>query len=357
MVTPSLYVHIPFCTKKCPYCHFFVAPDRPDLKAPFLHALRQEWELRRLSGPFESIYFGGGTPALYPEAIEAVLSWAGPQTCEITVEANPEGAPFARFAAAGVNRVSIGVQSLDDALLKQLGRTHTAADARNAVLAAHRAGIRNITIDLMYEIPGQTLASWRDTLAQLADLPLTHLSLYNLTLEPGTPFGRQERKLRMLLPHPDHALLMLNEAIASLHALGLHRYEISAFAKPGFESHHNTGYWTARPFYGLGPSAFSYQKGTRSRNAASLARYQERLAAHEIPTDFTETLPLDAHLRELLAVELRLLRGVDKAKCPPFLHTALAKLVERGWLIEERGRIRLTEAGTLFYDSVAVELI
>ncbi len=353
----SLYVHIPFCTKKCPYCHFFVAPDRPDLKAPFLHALKQEWDLRELAGPFESIYFGGGTPALYPEAIEAVLSWAGPQTCEITVEANPEGAPFERFAAAGVNRVSIGVQSLDDALLKQLGRTHSASDARNAVLAAHRAGIHNITIDLMYEIPGQTVASWRDTLAQLADLPITHLSLYNLTLEPGTPFGRQERKLRTLLPHPEHALLMLNEAVQALHTLGLNRYEISAFARPGFESHHNTGYWTARPFYGLGPSAFSYREGTRSRNVASLFRYQERLAARASPTDFTETLAPEAHLRELLAVELRLLRGVPQEKFPLFLQESVAKLIQRGWLIEEEGRFRLTEAGTLFYDSVAVELI
>ncbi|HEX4840045.1 MAG TPA: radical SAM family heme chaperone HemW [Rhabdochlamydiaceae bacterium] len=360
----SLYFHIPFCRRKCPYCHFFVVPHETSAAQTLLTSLRLEWDLNKhlLQGKqIVSVYFGGGTPFLIgPEAILEILSWIQPtSTAEITLEANPEDVTLFSmqpFAKAGINRLSLGVQSLDNPLLKLLGRHHSAQQAISAVHTIKEAGISNVTIDLMYEIPQQTLSSWKNTLAQLKTLPITHLSLYNLTFEPQTVFYKKRSELIPQLPSSEESLEMLNLATQTLEKLGLKRYEISAFAKDGFTSCHNTGYWIGRPFLGFGPSAFSFWEGRRYRNICDLKKYSSHLQEGNTPVDFTEQLSPLTSLHERLAVKLRMLDGVDLKEFP--VNSALyQKLQERGWLHLDQDKARLTDQGLLFYDSVAEEII
>jgi oxygen-independent coproporphyrinogen-3 oxidase len=360
----SLYVHLPFCKRKCPYCHFFVIPHDAQKQKGLLKGLLQEWKLyqsRLENRRIVSVYFGGGTPYLsQPQAIAEILSWINPsQDCEITLEANPEDVTLVemrQFCKAGINRVSLGVQSLDDALLSQLGRHHTAEQAKRAIDSTNLAGIGNISIDLMYDIPSQTLLSWEKTLGQLGHLPITHLSLYNLTIEPHTVFYKKKSLLTPLLPSSDESLTMLTTAVQHLEALGLSRYEISAFAKPGFKAIHNTGYWTGRPFLGFGPSAFSYWEGERYRNFCDLKKYTTALEAGIVPVDFRETLTAEASLHERLAVRLRLLEGVDMRDFP-VEEKVYKNLVAKGWIEIDGRQARLTAQGLLFYDSVATEIV
>jgi oxygen-independent coproporphyrinogen-3 oxidase len=360
----SLYFHIPFCRRKCPYCHFYVTLQDNDLHKTLLDALRLEWDLQKnkiQDKKIVSVYFGGGTPFIIgPEAIQEILSWIDPPAdAEITLEANPEDVTLEAmqlFAQARINRVSLGIQSLNDDLLKVLGRHHSTGQAKEAVLATKKAGISNITIDLMYEIPTQTLASWRDTLDQVKSLPITHLSLYNLTIEPQTVFYKRRSDLTPLLPSSEDSLAMLSLAVESLNHMGLKRYEISAFAKEGYMARHNTGYWLGRPFLGFGPSAFSYFEGKRFRNFCDLKKYAAHLQTGRSPVDFEEQLSPLASLHERLAVKLRMLEGVDKGEFP-VNETLYQKLQDRGWIEVQEARVRLTDQGLLFYDSVAEDIV
>ena len=360
----SLYFHIPFCSRKCPYCHFYVTADKQSLKDLLLSSLQKEWDLYKdklVGKRVVSIYFGGGTPILFgPEAIRTVLSWISrPSVCEITLEANPENISLELMQAyhsVGINRVSIGVQSLDDHLLKVLGRRHSAQKAIQGIHQCYDAGLSNISIDLMYEIPYQTLPLWQETLAQLTGLPITHLSLYNLTIEPQTLFFKKSSQLIPHLPIPETCLEMLNLATQTLPQMGLKRYEISAFSQKGYESCHNRGYWQGRPFLGFGPSAFSYWEGKRFRNVAHLLKYAEKLNNNISPIDFEETLSPSARLKELLAIGLRRLEGVD-CKDFPLESKLYHELLQTGWVIFDQEKLRLTEQGLLFYDSVAEMII
>jgi putative oxygen-independent coproporphyrinogen III oxidase len=372
-VVVSLYFHIPFCTKKCPYCHFYVLPDNASLKALFLEGLKREWKqnLPLLKDKeIASVYFGGGTPTLlHPKEIEWILSQVKDlslsPSCEITLETNPESCSnMNEWAAIGINRVSIGVQSLDDSSLFHLGRNHSARTAKEAILTTFQAGIENISIDLMYDLPHQTLDSWEKTLQEIQQLPIQHLSLYNLTIEPNTPFFKRQKSLLSHLPSPDESLELLNRAITSLESIGLKRYEISAFARPSFTSKHNTGYWTARPFLGFGPSAFSYWEGRRFRNIPHLKKYLNELENDLSPVDFEEKLPYPDNLHELLSIRLRLLEGVDlidfqnsHGDLPEKTKQILTSLEKKGWLHCHLNQLKLTEEGLLFYDSVAETLI
>ncbi len=373
----SLYIHIPFCSKKCPYCHFYVTKEEEAEKDLLLRALLEEWQtvLPLLSHKkIVSIYFGGGTPLLFsPVRIHALLSkifssgLAVDPAVEITLEANPEGVtPFLmeQFRAAGINRVSLGVQSLDDECLKILGREHNAKRAELAVLDTFDAGIKNISIDLMYDIPHQKVDRWRGELKNLKNLPLSHLSLYYLTFEPETPFFRKQAILKAFVPQEEESLQLLETAVALFEEIGLFRYEVSAFAKEGFSSKHNLGYWTARPFLGLGPSAFSYWEGKRFRNIPHLKKYASLLAEGKSPVDFEERLLGPSHLAELLAVELRLLEGVNlksfqkkHGTLPSFFFEHFQSLEKKGWLKTVGDKIALSAQGLLFYDSVAAEII
>jgi oxygen-independent coproporphyrinogen III oxidase len=369
----SLYIHVPFCTKKCPYCHFFVQKDSQDGQEYFLEMLQKEWLLRSHlleKGELVSIYFGGGTPSLLsPDAIKCILDWVrkGPfpiaKDCEITLEANPEKTDknlVKQFKNAGINRISIGIQSFDDGLLTVLGRTHNSLSAKKAVMETYDAGIANISIDLMYELPSQTLLQWENSVKIATSLPITHLSLYNLVFEPGTVFYKKQKSLSSSLPSQEEALAMLDLATEAFKESGLLRYEISAFAKKGCESAHNTGYWKARPFLGIGPSAFSYIKGRRFQNVPHLKKWGKLIEEGSCPEHFTETLNSDRKQRELLAVELRLLKGVDLSNSSPFsdsLNKSINALIAEGFLEKKEATLRLSNKGLNFYDTVASEIV
>jgi oxygen-independent coproporphyrinogen-3 oxidase len=373
----SLYFHIPFCSKKCPYCHFFVLPDEERFKKPFLSALLKEFQMRLpnlLGKRIVSIYFGGGTPTKWaPENYEVLLDairGSGVEVaidCEITLEANPEDITLdlmRRFQALGINRVSIGVQSLIASDLVLLGRSHPAGRCVKAVQEVYAAGMGNISIDLMFELPMQTLKSWKQCLSAVSRLPITHLSLYNLTFEPHTVFFKKRDQLTAQLATQEERLEMLQIAVESLEAMGLNRYEISAFAKRGLHSRHNTGYWTGRPFLGFGPSAFSYWEGARFSNFAHFNAYLTSLNQSQFPLDFEEKLNFPFNLQELLAVGLRLVAGVNMShferrygSLPKDLKKKLQALIDKGWLCQEGNHVKLTPSGQLFYDSVASEII
>lgn len=373
----SLYFHIPFCTKKCDYCHFYVLPDKDFFKIQLLEGFGLEldqWAPHLAGKKLVSIYFGGGTPSLFGagplnkllKKIHSHIPFDA-ERIEITLEANPDLLTrqlMQEYADAGVNRISIGIQTLDDELLKRLGRTHNRSAALDAAYLTSDAGISNVSVDLMYDIPGQTLRSWQNTLVQVSALPITHLSLYNLTIEPQTVFFKYREALRKELPDAESSTQMYRMAQDTFEACGLKQYEISAFARNDLYSRHNVGYWTARPFLGFGPSAFSYWEDRRFRNVANLNRYLKALKEGLSPVDFDEALDPVKRRRELLAIALRLRKGVD---CAAFekQHGALdaatyetLQNLEKGGLIERSGNvIALSQRGILFYDTVAVEII
>ncbi|MDP1607782.1 MAG: radical SAM family heme chaperone HemW [Chlamydiales bacterium] len=360
----SLYFHIPFCTKKCPYCHFYVVPNKPDFHRLLEKGLELEWGLRKeliRNKPITSIYFGGGTPTLFgPKPIARVLERISFESNpEVTIEANPEEATkelFSEYRQIGINRLSLGVQSLDDRSLQTLERSHSAKRALEAIFAAAEAGFTNISIDLMYDLPGQTEASFLYTLEQIKKLPITHVSLYNLTIEPHTVFYKRREMLKPQIPSSDTSLRLLQHAINTLEGMGLARYEISAFGRPSI---HNSGYWTGRPFLGFGPSAYSFWGKSRFKNTANLQRYVKSLEQGILPVDFEETLPYPANLKELLAIQLRLKTGVNIENWDlpkDTLHT-LERLQQGGFLQQTASTWQLTDKGMLFYDTVAVELI
>ena len=264
-----------------------------------------------------SIYFGGGTPTLFPEGIEAILQRTSAP--EITVETNPEDVTFElmeKLQRLGVNRVSVGIQSLNNPLLKHLGRTHTAQKGVDAVKIIRKAGIKNISLDLMYELPYQTLETWNETVEEACKLPITHLSLYNLTFEPHTVFKKKEKELNPHLPDEETSAEMLKTAISRFEAAGLKRYEISALARSNKISIHNTGYWTGRPFIGYGPSAFSFWEGKRFRNICHMNQYIKLLDEGSFPVDFEEKLSSLGRLHEKLAIGLRLSEGIALSSIP-----------------------------------------
>lgn len=361
----SLYFHVPFCTRKCDYCHFYVIPNEERFKETYMRALHLEWMQKKPQMEnlrLVSIYFGGGTPSLLgPERIGAILDWICPDAgVEVTLEANPEHVTYSlmqNYQKAGINRISLGVQTFDASLLAILGREHSLEQSKQAVQATYSAGIENISIDLMYDIPTQTLQSWENTLSEALLLPIKHLSLYNLSIEPHTVFYKHRSRLRPQLPDQATSLSMLTHAIESLEMAHLKRYEISAFAASNTISHHNSGYWTFRPFLGLGPSAFSYWEGSRFRNIANLARYSKRLTSGLNAIDFSETLLPQEQLHERLAVGLRLIEGVLLPSLPFKTMETLKVFEARGWLVFEKERIRLTPEGLLFHDTIAEEII
>jgi oxygen-independent coproporphyrinogen-3 oxidase len=370
----SLYVHIPFCSKKCPYCHFFVTSSKTKEESRFIKALLSEWKMKESSIPKEKVitlYFGGGTPTeLSTENLAFLIRTfkaAYPNLKEITVEGNPESISFEKIQAlkeAGCNRFSIGVQSLVDHELINLKRQHEKNKAKEAIYTVFRAGIQNITIDLMYDIPGQTKETFLQTLRAIPELPITHLSLYNLVIEEQTAFKRIEKSLKKKMPNEQDSFEMLHLAIEHLEKAGLKRYEISAFAKEGFTSLHNTGYWLSRPFVGLGPSAFSDDGSTRSQNICHMEKYYQRVESSIDPVEFKECLHPQDRFNERFIVQLRMFTPLH---LPTFIKKhgnpksdffeALEHIEQKGWINRSNEMIILTKEGADFFEEIAVQLI
>ena len=369
----SLYFHLPFCSKKCPYCHFYVTKTKPKTQQDYFIALKQEWasKLPLLNGRvIYSIYFGGGTPSQVKiELLEDFLTMIFSSKIllhpdvEISFEANPEDLSLdylQKLKKLPVNRLSIGVQALDNPSLKILDRQHDAKKAIESIETAYKVGFANISIDLMYDLPLQTKQSWHETLSRVKDLPITHLSLYNLTIEPQTVFYKKRKELLPTLPSEPLSVYFLNRALETFASIGLDRYEISAFAKPGFYSRHNTGYWLGREFLGYGCAAFSYFNKKRFKNVADISKYVTRQKELISCVDFEEELETEASLRELLAIRIRLNEGAKLSFFPKLsqkLVEDIETLEQEGLLSTKNAILKLTPKGRLFYDTVASALI
>lgn len=373
MLSPlAIYIHVPFCRQKCAYCDFASFVGQEGSWQRYFEALQGEisaWADELRVREARSIFFGGGTPSIVPaEYIVATLNLlkhhiAFAQDVEITLEANPGTLTMEKLRAyrsAGVNRLSIGVQSFSDDLLRRLGRIHNGAQAAEAVRMAHAAGFENISIDLMYALPDQTMKAWQDTLHAALELPLAHISAYSLIVEEGTPMHRWVQAGSVRLPDDDTVNEMQRMAAHLLQKHGFARYEISNYARSGFESRHNITYWQGGEYLGLGSAAHSLLNNARFSNPPELPRY----LAGERMLDRTER-SLQDRLEERLMLETRMTRGLDLAHWrsefgDDLLKSkalAIRKLENYGLIEIENDFLRLTRFGLELQDSVVLELL
>ncbi len=368
----GLYVHVPFCEAKCTYCHFAIDPRRPgeDRQERYTRAVLAEMASAERS-PADTLYFGGGTPSLLATERVAQLvevareRFALPPTAEITVEANPrdlDGTGYRALLALGATRLSLGVQALDDGVLKEMGRHHSADDSRRAVEGARRAGFSNINLDVILGWPGETRERWRLCLDGIVALEPDHVSLYVLEVEGKTALAHRQRRGRLALPDEDLVADLYQETVERLAARGLERYEISNFARPGFESRHNGKYWDDAPFLGFGMSAHSYRDGRRWWNHDRFAPYCRAVedgGGRAAAGGERRLTPRD-RAAEALFTGLRRRDGVDlvgfreRYGLDPLSewHEGLAAAVEAGLAVVEAGRLRLTERGMLLSNEV-----
>ncbi len=368
----GLYIHFPFCMHKCHYCDFVSFPDRQSEGERYVDALILE--MQEYSGAeLDTVYLGGGTPtALAPELLARVLSavrrfFVLADNCEITVEANPgtcDEAAFSKLKEAGVNRISLGVQSLCDEELRLLGRIHSAEDAKNAVFAARRAGIKNISLDLMFSIPGQTRDSLLATLKEMTALSPEHVSCYSLMLCEGTPMHAAAERGELSLPDEDEdreRYRMITEYLASC---GYGRYEISNYAKEGKISRHNSKYWSREPYIGLGVAAHSFYKNCRYENPDTLAEYYLRVEKKERPQG--ESLTAEDAMSEFMFLGLRRTDvGVSRQdfalafgqNLDDIFGEIVQKLCRLGLLTDNGDSICLTDRGIDVSNSVFCEFL
>lgn len=315
---PSLYIHIPFCKRKCLYCDFYSTVTDGVLTEAYIRALISQIE--PLQQRFNTIYIGGGTPTALPAAeLERLLKSLGKNIAkgtEFTVEANPESLDDEKtklLLDRGVNRLSIGLQSLDDRKLKKLGRIHNAAKAVEGIRRAAKRGFADISADLIFGVWGEDLRSWEKELEEVTKLPITHMSCYSLTYEKGTPLFNA-LKNKSVAPLEDEAVARMYEtAIDTLALRGFKQYEISSFAKEGLRSRHNMSYWDNNSYIGLGASAVSYIDGTRSKNIADVAEYIARAEEGRPLEESSEKLSPVKRARETAAVKIRTKDGIDFA--------------------------------------------
>ena len=366
----GLYVHIPFCIRKCYYCDFNSFRLRGPERDHFLDLLEQEadrWAARLEAAGgvpvLDTLYVGGGTPTTLEAGQLARLFGAlrqrfplAPQA-EITVEANPGTLTLEKLAAlreAGVNRLSLGAQVFDDGLLRRLGREHDAAAIETSVALAREAGIPSLNLDLIFALPGQDLRGWRATLQRALALEPDHLSCYSLIIEEGTPFYRWHQMGRLPRPDEEEELAMYQAAIEAAEGAGLAPYEISNFARPGHQSRHNLIYWRNQPYLGLGPGAHSWWEGVRRANLGPLPAYEAALQAGRLPLEREEPISRALEMDETMFLGLRLTReGVDRAAFRARFGTepeavyglAIDRLVRLGLLEADAHRIRLTRQG------------
>lgn len=313
----GIYIHIPFCMQKCLYCDFASFAGKSGLMHQYALALASE--IRRRAGEMPiseqaTVYFGGGTPSLLPvddlkmiiDVLKETRLWREP--AEITMEMNPGTVDFAKlcqYREMGIDRVSFGVQTLNDKELQTIGRLHTASEALQAIEQASKAGFERISADIIFGLPTQTLASFKDTLATIVASAISHLSVYGLTVEDGTPLAAMLAKGSLVLPSEDEAAMMYDHTISYLEEQGLYRYEISNFARTGQESLHNLVYWRYLPYYGFGSSACSYDGKQRMSNAEDIESYIRGAA----PT--IEHLPARTSLAEFMFLGLRTTEGIN----------------------------------------------
>lgn len=377
MMPVGLYVHVPFCHTRCHFCAFYLQIHRDDRADAYMASLEREIRLHAgnatLGGcALASVYFGGGTPtALTPQQLDRILglvrqAFGIADGAEITVEAHPDTVTadgLARLVEAGFTRISYGAQSMEDRDLVQIGRRATTVGRTlQAVEAAKTAGFRDLNLDLLYGLPGQTIESWHACLDDALRLNPDHLSCYALTVEEHSHLHLDVKRGNRAEPAPELQIEMERTAADRLAEAGFERYEISNYCRPGHACRHNLLYWQGRDYLGLGPSAQSYLDGVRFGNVDDLGAYHRILREGRLPATGRERLTLEQRRREAVIFGLRLTAGVDRRLIGDRdrdgqWHRALDQLTGQG-LIEEHGeRIRLTEEGRRLADSVAAALL
>jgi len=363
----NLYLHVPFCKHKCGYCDFNAYAGMDRLMPDYVEALERELSMARVRyefEPLETVYFGGGTPSLLtPELATRLLGFIRATFdlapgVEITLEANPASTDEAKLAAwqeGGVNRLSLGVQGFDGRALAVLERRTDAAQATRAFELARSMGMRNISIDLIYAVPFQDLESWMETLRRGLALGPDHISTYCLTFEEGTLLWRRRAAGRVPEVESDLQWDQLDAACVELERAGFRRYEVSSWARPGFESGHNQAYWRCRPVYGAGAGAHSYATdGATSRRWWNLARPREYIAARPMPVADGEDLPARKTAAESLMLGLRTADGM----VPPYgFDSELAQLTADGLIEKSNGRIMPTRRGMDLHNQIALAVL
>ncbi|MBS0255121.1 MAG: coproporphyrinogen III oxidase [Proteobacteria bacterium] len=373
----ALYIHWPFCARKCPYCdfnsHVRAEVDQAAWRKALLADLAHEADLAG-GEPLSSIFFGGGTPSLMAPATvarlieEAEARWGFAEGIEITLEANPssvEAEAFAALAVAGVNRVSLGVQALNDGALRFLGRLH-GADEALAALATARRHFPRVSFDLIYARPGQSLAQWQAELERALDFGTEHLSLYQLTIEPGTRFATLAREGQLTLPDEDMAADLFALTRAATAAAGLPAYEISNHARPGAESRHNLTYWRYQDYAGIGPGAHGRRGGMATVRHRKPENWLEAMARQGNGIAEARALEPREQAAEALLMGLRLAEGVDMAALSARFGLDQAELIDparaefhaaNGLVWRQGARLGLTDAGMPLLDALLAELV
>lgn len=369
--TMGIYIHIPFCVKKCDYCDFYShapqAGEREAYQRALLCQIRQEAP-KAAGRAVDTIYIGGGTPSCYGgERLAALLAavrehYAVAPDCEITVECNPDTTTrtlLAQLKRAGVNRLSMGVQSASDGELRQVGRIHDFSTARRAVTLAREQGFDNLSLDLIYGLPGQSMASWQQSVEAVLALEPEHLSCYGLKLEEGTPL--YDRRDSLALADDDAQADMYLWMVRLLEQAGYGQYEISNFARPGRHSRHNLRYWLGQEYLGFGPSAHSYANGRRYACPRDLDAFcrsgSDRL-------EETRVIDSDEQAREYVLLRLRTVRGICRAEYEarfglPFgpLEQQFRMFAAHGWAEQDEGRWRFTPEGFLVSNALIGALL
>ncbi len=372
----GVYVHIPFCKSKCEYCDFYSLGGSRDRRTTdaYLQALADHIrESGKLAPEHEvdTVYFGGGTPSFFGagglnQILDEILHrFRMAPDPEITFEANPDSvtpADLRRLLRGGFNRISIGVQSDDDEMLRRLGRPHTYEQARQAVLRAREAGFANLSLDLMYGLPNQTLEQWKETVEHVLELRPEHLSCYGLRVEPGTPLWDYQDCAN--LPSDDRQAEMYLAACAILRDYGYEHYEISNFARPGLASRHNLKYWTGGEYLGFGPTAASDFTGKRFTILRDLDGYIAGIRDHGQVLSECDTIPLRERAGEYVMLRLRIAEGIEASEYErsflmPFapLEKLLLRFAEKGFAEQSGERWRLTEEGWLVSNRIILALL
>jgi len=365
----ALYVHWPFCVSKCPYCDFNSHVREAVDQAAWREALLADMAWEAEAGPqtpLGSIFFGGGTPSLMAPATVAALieaaerHWGFAPSIEITLEANPssvEAARFADLAAAGVNRVSLGLQSLDDEALRFLGRAHDVAEGLGALATAQRHFAR-VSFDLIYALPGQTGRDWEAQLARALAFGTGHLSLYQLTIEPGTRFAALAAKGELPEADPDHAASLYELTQEMTEAAGLPAYEISNHARPGEESRHNLAYWRYRSYLGIGPGAHGRRGGLATLRHRKPENWLAALARNGHGLAEETALTPEEQARETLLMGLRLGEGIKTEGLEARIDWGVvARLERQGLLDRSPDRLRVRPPGRLLLDRILAEIV
>jgi len=368
-MTEFLYIHIPFCVRKCLYCDFLSVPHEESLAERYIDALCREVTLKNGSAePLKAIYVGGGTPSILSDScfrrlfdsLKDNLTFS--PGIEITVEANPgtlTESGIQTMLSAGVNRISMGAQSLHDGELRALGRIHSAEDVRLSSELLKRYGVKILSLDLMYGIPGQTSETWNETLSAAVDLSPAHISAYELTMEKGTPICNLVSSGAVSLPDEETVIEMYGHAIDYLASEGYAHYEVSNFALPGARCVHNLNYWDRGEYIGMGAGAHSFTDGVRSANTGDIKEYISYLDAGVVPAGEPHTVsPVEAS-KEFLFLGLRKREGIGIKEADGRgidMVTQCRELFDGGYLATDGTHVRLTAKGLVISNTVIVRL-